>query len=113
MLTAEEKARQIQAALPEIVRCLREVLQPERIYLFGSAAYGTITPDSDVDLLVVVPDSPLRFFQRAALAYDALWDIDVPIDVQVYTRDEFESRAALSVSLERTVRTKGRLLYAA
>lgn len=113
MLTAEEKARRIQEALPEIVRRLRDALQPERIYLFGSAAYGTITPSSDVDLLVVVPDSPLDFFQRGVLACDALWGIDLPIDVQVYTRAEFESRAVLPVSLERTVRTKGCVLYAA
>ncbi len=39
--------------------------------------------------------------------------IPVPIDVQVYTREEFESRASLPVSFERTVRQKGRVLYAA
>jgi predicted nucleotidyltransferase len=113
MLTAEEKARRIQEALPEIVRRLRDALQPERIYLFGSAAYGTITPDSDVDLLVVVPESALGFYERGALAYEALWAVDVPVDVMVYTRAEFDARASLPVSLERTIHTKGRLLYAA
>jgi predicted nucleotidyltransferase len=108
--TTREKVEQV---LPEIVRRLREALQPERIYLFGSAAYGTVTRDSDVDLLVVVSHSPLSFFQRGALAYHALGDVDVPVDVQVYTRDEFETRAALPVSFERTVQTKGRLVYAA
>ncbi len=103
----------LQEVLPEIVRCLREALQPECIYLFGSCADGAPGPHSDVDLLVVVPESDLDFYQRAALAYDALWEIDVPIDVLVYTRAEFESRAALPVSLERTVRTKGRVLHAA
>jgi predicted nucleotidyltransferase len=29
--------------------------RPERIILFGSYAYGTPTPDSDVDLLVIMP----------------------------------------------------------
>ncbi len=104
---------QVEQVLPEIVRRLREALAPERIYLFGSCAYGSPGPDSDVDLLVVVPHTGLDFLRRGALAYDALWEIDVPIDVAVYTRAEFESRAALSVSLERTVRTKGHLLYAA
>lgn len=113
MLTAEEKARQVQEALPEIVRCLREALHPERIYLFGSAASGTVTPDSDVDLMVVLPESSLGFYERGALAYRALRDIDVPIDVMVYTRAEFDARASLPVSLERTIRTKGQTLYAA
>ncbi len=99
--------------LPEIVRRLRDALQPERIYLFGSCAYGTPGPDSDIDIVVVVPQSDLGFYARGAAAYDALWEIDVPLDVLVYTRAEFEERAALPISLERTVCTTGRVLHAA
>ncbi len=50
---------------------------------------------------------------RDAVAYRALGDIRLPIDVQVCTRTEFEKRAALPVSFERTVKTKGRIVYAA
>lgn len=42
--------------LAEIVRRLVEAYQPERIYLFGSVARGDAGPNSDYDLLVVVPD---------------------------------------------------------
>jgi Nucleotidyltransferase domain len=42
--------------LAEIVRSLIEAYQPERIYLFGSLARGEGGPDSDYDLMVVVPD---------------------------------------------------------
>ena len=35
----------------EIVHAVR----PERVYVFGSQARGDAQPDSDVDLLVVVP----------------------------------------------------------
>ncbi len=99
--------------LPEIVRRLCDALQPETIYLYGSCAAGSVGPDSDVDLLVVVGDSGLSFFQRGALAYRALRGVGVPIDVQVYTRAEFAARAGLPVSFERTVQRKGRVLYAA
>ncbi len=68
---------------------------------------------SDIDLLVVVAESDLSFFERGAAAYRALRRIGVPVDVQVYTRAEFETRAALPVSFERTVRAEGRVLYAA
>ncbi|MCK4342615.1 MAG: nucleotidyltransferase domain-containing protein [Phycisphaerae bacterium] len=105
--------KKLQEVLPEIVQRLREALHPDCIYLFGSCAYGTPGHDSDVDLLVVVPDTDLDFYQRGAVAYNALWGIDVPIDVMVYTRTEFDSRATLPVSLERTVRTKGRVIHAA
>ena len=41
--------------LAEMVQRLIEALRPERIYLFGSTARGEAGPDSDYDLLVVVP----------------------------------------------------------
>mgnify|MGYP001587445046 CR=1 FL=1 len=82
-------------------------------YLYGSYAYGTTGPHSDIDLLVVVEQSELTTFQRDAIAYRSLGDIPVPIDVQVYTKAEFEERAALTVSFERTVKRKGKLLHAA
>jgi predicted nucleotidyltransferase len=42
--------------LSEIVRRLSEVYHPLRIYLFGSAARGDAGPDSDYDLMVILPD---------------------------------------------------------
>jgi predicted nucleotidyltransferase len=106
-------AEELDEKLKEIVRRLREALSPVAIYFFGSYAYGTPQPHSDIDLLVVIEDSPLSPYQRDAKAYLALSGIGVPKDVQVYTRAEFEQRAALPVSFERTVKAKGRLIYAA
>ena len=106
----QEKLAQV---LPEVVRRLREALNPLVIYVYGSCARGTPGPHSDLDLLVIVAESELDFFARSTLAYRALQRVGVPVDVQVYTRQEFESRAALPVSFERTVRTKGQVVYAA
>ena len=103
----------VDQALPGVVRRLREALQPTVIHLYDSCAAGNVGPDSDVDLLVVVSDSELTFFERGALAYRALRGVGVPVDVQVYTQAEFDSRADLPVSFERTVRRKARVLYAA
>jgi predicted nucleotidyltransferase len=41
--------------LNEIVRRVLSVARPDRIILFGSAAAGQMTKDSDLDLLVVEP----------------------------------------------------------
>lgn len=106
-------AEKFNQVLPEIVRRLRAAFDPCTIYLFGSCAYGEIRRDSDVDVLVVVPESSLSFFERGATAYRALRHIGVPVDVMVYTRAEFDPRAALPVSFERTVREKGRVVHAA
>lgn len=96
-----------------VVERLKEALAPTAIYFFGSYVYGTPRSDSDLDILVVVERSELTPHQRDALAYEAVGAIGVSKDIQVYTRQEFEERAALTVSFERTVKTKGKLVYAA
>ena len=49
------------SVLAEIARRLVEAYRPERIYLFGSVARGEAGPDSDYDIMVIVPDdAPLK-----------------------------------------------------
>lgn len=98
---------QINQILDRAKSRLIDEFSPKAIYLYGSYAYGTPHEGSDIDVLVVVEQSDETFFKRSARAYRALRGLGVPLDVQVYTEDEFESRAALPVSFERTVKTKG------
>jgi len=104
---------ELNAKLAEAVARLRDALSPVVIYFFGSYAYGSPVPGSDLDLLVIVEDSSLDPYSRDAKAYEALSGLGVSKDVLVYTRDEFERRSVLPVSFERTVKQKGRLIYAA
>lgn len=104
---------QMQVIVTDVVERLRQEFAPVAIYLFGSYAYGSPEPQSDLDLLVVVENDSRDPYERDADAYRCLADIPAAKDVLVYTRAEFEARAALPSSFERTVRTKGKLLYAA
>ena len=97
----------------EIVRRLIEVYHPERIYLFGSAARGEAAPDSDYDFMVVVPDDTPREVRETRAVFKVLNDIDAPIDVLVWTRQEFDERLHLRVSFPSTIVSEGKLLYAA
>jgi predicted nucleotidyltransferase len=99
--------------LTRIVRCLIEAYRPELIYLFGSSARGDAGPDSDYDLLIIVPDSASAHRRASRLAYDVLWDIGKAADILVCTRRHFESRLHLSASLPATVVREGKLLYVA
>ena len=99
--------------LAEIVRRLVEAFQPERIYLFGSRARGDAGPDSDYDLLMIVPESDLAPHRRDVLAFRALCGVGAAKDVVVYTHEEFESRSRAASSLPATVLREGRLVYAA
>jgi len=60
------------AVLSEIVRRLVVAYAPERIYLFGSVARGEAGPDSDYDLMVIVPDEAEPERRRSRLAYRTL-----------------------------------------
>jgi predicted nucleotidyltransferase len=100
-------------ALSEAVRRLVTAYQPERIYLFGSVARGDAGPDSDYDLLVVVPDDAPPERRRSRLAYEALHGTGTAADVLVCTRSYFEDRRSLKASLPGTVLREGRLLHAA
>jgi predicted nucleotidyltransferase len=100
-------------ALAEAVRRLVAVYQPERIYLFGSVARGDACPDSDYDLLLVMPDDTPPERRRSRLAYEALHGTGTAADVLVCTRSYFEDRRSLKASLPGTVLREGRLLHAA
>ena len=99
--------------LAEIVQRLVNLYHPERVYLFGSAARGDAGPDSDYDFMVVVPDSTPPEIRSSPDVFKALLDIDAPIDVLVWPREEFDKRLALRVSFPSTIVREGKLLYAA
>jgi uncharacterized protein len=99
--------------LSEIVRRLVETYQPLRIYLFGSSARGDTGPDSDYDLMMIVPDDAPPERKRAKLAYDRLWGTGAAADVVVWTVGHFTRRSSVVTSLPATVLREGRLLYEA
>ncbi len=97
--------------LDEVLRRSVEAYAPETIYLFGSVARGDAGPDSDYDLLVVVPDGAPRERRSSRLAYEALCGTGIAADVIVCTRSYFEERRRLRASLPGTVLREGKLLY--
>ena len=97
--------------LDKIISRLIHGLQPEKIYLFGSQSREEARPDSDYDLLVIVPNSNEPRYKREAHSYDLLWGITTPVDVIVLTRAEFQQTCQVSTSLAATVQKEGKLLY--
>jgi predicted nucleotidyltransferase len=75
--------------LKEITHRIRATTTPERIILFGSYARGDPGPDSDLDLLVVVPGVQ-HTRQESTRIRRALRGLLVPIDVIVATPEQIE-----------------------
>lgn len=99
--------------LAEVVRRLVEAYEPDRIYLFGSKARSDSAPDSDYDLMVVVPDDAPPERRRSRLAYQVLRGTGQAADVLVWTRTTFDSRLHVRTSLPATIVSEGLLLHAA
>lgn len=99
--------------LAEILRRIVEAYRPDRVYLFGSKARGEAGPDSDYDLLLVVPDDAAAERTRSRLAYQVLRGTGVAVDVLVWTSSRFGRRARVIASLPATVLREGRLVHAA
>jgi uncharacterized protein len=98
-------------ALDEILRRLLASYQPLEVYLFGSKARGDSGPDSDYDLLVVVPDDAPRSVSEAGWPTRSCGGLAA--DILVCTRSYFEPRRSLKASLPGTVLREGRLLHGA
>lgn len=97
--------------LNEMTRRLVAAFDPEQVILFGSHAWGTPSEDSDVDLFVVLSDSPERPLARMRRALACLEGMNVSKDVLVRTRSEVEKYRKVHASLESQVLENGRVLY--
>lgn len=78
--------------------------------MFGSFAYGTATPDSDVDLLVIMETdatSPERSWSVSRL----LIPRPFPVDILVKTPAEIERALAKGDFFVREILAHGRVLY--
>ena len=101
-MVAEETIREL------CVRIVQE-FQPERIILFGSYASGAATPDSDVELLVLLPFEgkslrmSLEILNRTNPAF--------PIDLLARTQEDTARRYREGDPLIREALDRGKVLY--
>jgi len=100
-------AREIQRIVRRIVR----EFHPERVILFGSHARGEAGPDSDVDLLVVMPLEGLKHKKQVEIRV-ALHDIRIPKDIIVTTPEDFAWRKDVVGTVEYPAVREGKVLYA-
>jgi uncharacterized protein len=100
----------VQESIREMVRRIAAQFHPDKIILFGSHARGKAGPDSDVDLLVVMPVEGSK--RRKATEIDgALADRTIPVDLIVVTPEEFERARHQIGSVLRPAALEGLVLY--
>lgn len=100
----------VSETLPLAVKRIAETLHPEKIILFGSFANGIPTPDSDVDLLVVM--------ETNASSADRSWSVSrlliprpFPVDILVRTPLEIRKERLNRNFFVREIVSQGKTLY--
>jgi len=102
--------RDLAGVLNKITRRIVRQFNPDKVILFGSCARGDVGPDSDVDLLVVMPVEGSKRDKAIEIGV-ALHDILIPKDIVVSRPEEFAWRKDVSGTIERPADREGRVLY--
>ena len=93
-----------------VIKMAKERLAPELMIVFGSVANRTANEDSDLDL-VLVKESDEDCLIRSAKARRALEDSKIPIDIIVYTPEEFKLRLTSKYSLPYEALATGKVVH--
>jgi predicted nucleotidyltransferase len=99
-----------EAKIPEIREKIVKEINPEKIILFGSYAWGNPTEDSDVDLFIIQKSLQSRSDRQAELRRK-LWGSGVPMDLLVYTPAEIEKRLEIDDPFISYILSKGKIIY--
>ena len=116
MLSIKTKVRPVgfppvASTLPGAIERIVSELKPEKIILFGSYAYGEPTPDSDVDLLVIMK-TRAKEIDRYVKVSNLLYPRQFPVDIIVKTPKEIEAEQKKKGNFfMREVLAKGRVVY--
>ncbi len=85
--------------------------EPDRVILFGSAATGTMTADSDLDCFSSSRRSRIR--PRSVRLRTALENVPLPVDVIVMSRQRFEKTKDVIGGIAYPAHKYGRIVYEA
>ena len=101
-----------ESIIREVVGKILTVAHPERVILFGSAATGAMSPDSDVDLLVIEKDVENPRDETLKIR-KALSEFEVPFDVIVMASERFEETRNVIGGIAYPANKYGKVIYEA
>jgi predicted nucleotidyltransferase len=104
--------QQVENEIKAITEIIKDTVECEKIYLFGSYAYGNPHKDSDFDFYVVIPDDadrPIEIIHKIRANLGVL-EQRTPIEV-IATRSSRFADLSVLPSMERKIVREGVLLY--
>jgi len=104
--------KDLSKAIDYLVNAIIREVKPLRIILFGSVSKGEVNINSDIDLLVVMPDGIHRR-RTAQLLYRKIIGVDYPFDILVSTPADLEKHKDNIGLIYQTILKEGKEVYAA
>ena len=99
-----------EVAAREMVHRIVKQFHPEKIIAFGSLVRGQAGPDSDLDILVIMPvQGSCR--QKANEIDLALADRTIPMDIIVVTPDQFDRQKNMMATIASAAALEGKVMY--
>ena len=109
--TTMPQAQSQRAHIRQLCKRIVQEFTPEKIILFGSHAYGQPTPESDLDLLVVMQFDGDPLEQAVAMLNRI--NVLLPIDLLVRTPEQIRLRLEMGDSFMRDIVERGKVMYEA
>ena len=101
----------IESEIQAIVRGTLDTMNTKKIILFGSYANKTQNQDSDIDICIITNDKKRKIDLLRTLRKHLLVQVNHPMDLLIYTENEFYEKAHSYKGLENTILEKGITLY--
>ena len=112
--SAPTKASSIDPRIAAVASGIAAAIPEAQVRLFGSRAKGTARLDSDVDLLITVPDPWLKTHDRVRVL-GALWrqysSHQLPLDLLLYSQSEVSQRQQYRSAVTTRAYQEGILLH--
>jgi predicted nucleotidyltransferase len=96
--------------IESVTQQIIEKYKPEKIILFGSAAWGKYSSDSDVDFLIIKKDTPLYGADRIR-ELSRLIERNIPIDFLIYRPEEFNKRLEMGDPFLKVILKEGKVVH--
>ena len=97
---------------PGVIERIVEVLAPEEVWLFGSRARATHAPDSDWDLMAILPDGAPDRDLDLATVWGALRELRrMRVEVIPMRRRDFNENRTTLGELAEAVAREGHVVY--